>query len=293
MELLILILPPAIVVFLFAYCPLPGIVLAFKDFSPRDGIWGSEWIGFDNFDFLFIRGKAFTIIRNTVLLNVTFIILGIVVNVMVALLLFEITNKRLVKTYYTILIFPNFLSWIVVGFMSFSLLNVKYGMLNTFLQNIGLEPVSWYMKPMLWPFILAIAHVWKHMGMGSVIYYSTLVSIDPEMYEAATIDGASRFQMAKYISIPSLVPMITILFIMAMGRIINADFGMFYFLTRDVPLLYKVTDVIDTFVFRSLMYNSEIGMASAAGLFQSVIGFFMVLGTNFVVRKIAPDNALF
>lgn len=293
LQLTLLILPPAALVFIFAYCPLPGLVLAFKDFVPRLGIWASDWIGLDNFRFLFLSGTAYRILRNTIFMNSLFIVLGTLANVGLALLLFELTRPRLIKTYYTILMFPNFMSWVVAGYLTYAILNPSYGLLNSVLANFGVEPIGWYSNASYWPAILTVTHIWKQLGMGSVIYYSVLVSSDPQMYEAATIDGASRSQMARYISVPVLVPMITILFIMAVGRIINSDFGLFFYITRDVGLLYRTTDVLDTFVYRSLMRSHDVGRAAAAGFFQSCAGFVFVFVMNLIIRKTAPENALF
>jgi putative aldouronate transport system permease protein len=292
-ELLLLVLPAALVTFIFSYMPMPGLILAFKKFDPRLGIFNSPGAGFTNFKFLFQTGHAWRITRNAVFINVLFIIFGTIVAVIIALLIFELTKEWLVKVYHTTLILPNFISWIVAGFMAFAVLNYDYGVLNRILTAIGLERVNVYTKPEVWPGILTIAHLWKNVGMGSVLYYSTLVGVDSELYEAASIDGATRLQKMRFISIPSLIPMITILFIMNMGRIINSDFGLFYFITRDVNTIYRTTDVVDTFVYRMLMRSNNISKAAAAGFFPSIVGFVMVLVTNLIVRRIEPDNSLF
>jgi putative aldouronate transport system permease protein len=292
-ELLLLSLPAVIYVFIFSYLPMPGIIIAFKKFFFNLGIFGSPWVGFNNFKFLFMTGSAWKITSNTIVMNVIFIVTTLVLSVAIALMLFEITKRHLVKVYQTIMIFPHFLSWVVVSYMFYGIMNSQYGLMNNFLEAIGKEPVDWYSNADLWLPILIVSHLWKSAGMGSVIYFATLMGIDSEYYEAAVIDGATKWQMTKYISLPFLYPMITMLTILSVGGIIRGDFGMIYNLTRDVPMLYRTTDVIDTYVFRALRTVGDAGMAASAGLYQSVVGFIMILATNWIVRKISPDNSLF
>lgn len=293
LELSLLALPAIILVFIFSYLPMFGVVIAFKDFRYDKGFFGSKWVGFKNFEFFFQSQDAWRITRNTIGLNAIFIVTGLIVSVSIALMLYEITNRFFVKTYQTIMIFPHFLSWVVVGYMFFAFFNVEHGLINGLLKMLGREVTNWYTEPAKWPAILTIANIWKSAGWNSVIYYAALMGIDQEYFEAATIDGASKFQVIKNITIPFLVPIMTILTILAIGGIFRADFGMFYYLTRESGPLFPTTDVIDTYVYRSLRTLGDIGMSSAVGLYQSVVGFVLVLVTNLIVRKIDPESALF
>lgn len=292
-ELMLLALPGVLYIFIFAYLPMPGIILAFKKFMYSKGIIDSPFIGLENFRFLFLTDAAARITRNTILMNMAFMISGLIFTVGIALLLFEIASKTRVKIYQTLIIFPNFLSWVVVSYMFYGIMNPQYGVLNGVIKSFGGAAVDWYSRPELWPIILIITGLWKGGGMGSVIYYATLMGIDKEYFEAAAIDGATKWQITKYITLPFLYPMMTLLTILSVGNIIRSDFGMFYTLTRDVPTLYSTTDVVDTYVFRALRKNGDTGMAAAAGLYQSIIGFILIVITNYIVRKKSPENSLF
>lgn len=285
--------PAMLLVLVFSYLPMFGLIIAFKDYKHNKGIIGSEWAGFKNFEFFFKSNDASRIAINTLYLNFIFIFVGILVAVMVALLLYEVRRRAFVKFYQTTMIFPHFLSMVVVAYIAYAFLNPSFGFVNGIMERLGMEGVSWYTKPAPWPIILIIVNVWKHFGMDSVVYYAALMGVDSEYYEAAEIDGASRIQQIWYISIPSLVPIMTILSILAVGRIFRADFGLFYQVTMDSGALYSTTDVIDTYVFRALRQLGDIGMSSAVGLFQSVVGFVLVLMTNAIVSKIDKENALF
>jgi putative aldouronate transport system permease protein len=278
---------------LFSYLPMAGIVVAFQDFSIRDGFAGSDFVALQNFAFLFRTDTTWRMIRNTVVMNSTFLVLGTVVAVAVALLLFELRSRSMVKLYQSIMIFPHFLSWVVVSIMLYSFLSPRYGMINTFLTSRGGEGIAWYARPDLWTAILPVIHVWKHMGYSSILYYAALMGIDQTYFEAATIDGATRLQTVFRISIPFLTPVIVILSLLSVGRIFNADFGLFYQVPRDSALLYPTTDVIDTYVFRALRNIPNIGMPAAAGLVQSTVGLVLVTVTNSIVRRINPDYALY
>lgn len=293
LPLTIMALPGLIVMLLFRYLPMVGLILAFKRFSVRDGIFGSKFVGFQNFEFLFKTSDAWIITRNTILYNGLFIILDLVMAVAMAIGLSELLNKRRAKIYQTIFMAPYFLSWVVVSFMAFSLFSVDDGLFNHLLQYCGFPGVNWYAEPGKWPFILAIFQVWKTVGYSTVMYLSTLTGIPNDFYEAAIIDGATKWQQITKITLPSLRPMMIVLTIMAIGRIFYADFGLFYQLPRDSGPLYDVTQVIDTYLYRALKVTGNVGMASAAGLYQSVVGFVLVMITNFIVRKIDPDSALF
>lgn len=292
LELTSLALPGILYFLVFCYLPMFGIVIAFKKYSYVKGIWGSDWIGFKNFRFFFTSQDAMRITRNTVLYNVVFIVLGIFCAVVVALLLYEIKERYLIKIYQTSIILPNFLSWVIVGYISYILLNPNYGVFNQVLRLLGKEGISWYSETVYWPFILTGFNIWKNVGMDSIIYYAALLGISKELYEAAEIDGANKWQKVKNVSVPHLVPTIIILAITKVGNIMRGDFGLFYQIPKDIGLLYPVTDVIDTYVFRGLR-GGDMGTSSAVGLFQSVVGLILVVITNYIVNKIEPDNAMF
>lgn len=296
-ELLILSAPGAVWFFLFAYLPLFGILLAFKKYRLSGGFFESlitsEFVGFDNFKFLFSSGDAWIILRNTVLYNLTFIVLGVVLPVILALLLNELRNKGMAKIYQSSMFLPYFLSWVVVSYCVFAFLNPEKGYCNAVLEQFGHEGISWYTEKKYWPFIIIFMSQWKGMGYNTVMYLASICGIDKTYYEAAVLDGATKWQQVKYITIPLLKPIITILLIMAVGGIFKADFGLFYQLPMNSGPLYPVTNVLDTYIFRALQTNGEIGMSSAAALFQSVVGFVMIMGANKLVSKIDADNALF
>jgi len=292
-ELLLLTIPALILFLLFHYMPMFGIVLAFKDYRYDKGILGSDWVGFKNFEFFFTSQDAVRILRNTVGYSLLFMVVGTIGAVVIALLLFEIIDNRgLTKIYQTTMILPRFLSWVVISFITYALLNPVHGILNQILQIFGQEPIQWYMEIKYWPFILTITNLWNGVGMGSIIYYAGLMGTDKALYEAAEIDGAGRLKQTWYISIPALVPLITIQNILSFGRLFTGDFGLFYQIPRDVGGLYPVTDIINTYVYRGLR-GGHIGMSSAVGLFQSVAGLVMIVIVNQIVRKISPDNSLF
>ncbi|MDQ6419361.1 ABC transporter permease subunit [Paenibacillus sp. LHD-117] len=284
-------LPALIFVFVFSYLPMFGTVLAFKDFNYAKGIWGSDWIGFKNFEFFFSSQDAFRVTRNTILLNAAFIVIGLAASIVVGLLLAEL-GRRAVKFFQTILFFPYFLSWVVVGYLTYILLNPSHGTVNKVLEWMNLQPVDWYADAKYWPAILILTYLWKNVGYTAIIFYTGLMSIDQTYYEAASIDGASRFQQMLRVSLPLLVPMVLLLFMLNVGKIFYSDFGLFYFVPRDVGTLYPVTDVIDTYVYRSLRVVGDLGMASAAGLYQSVVGLALLLVTNGLVKKFNKESAM-
>lgn len=285
-------LPAIIVVFIFYYLPMYGIVIAFKDINYAKGIWGSDWVGLHNFKFFFNSQDALRITRNTLLLNGLFIVVGMSCALVIGLLLAEL-GRRWVKLFQTILFFPYFLSWVVVGFVSYILLNPSFGVINKVLDQFHVAPIDWYSKPGYWPLILTLTYLWKNVGYTAIIFFTGLLSIDNSYYEAASIDGASRLQQIRKISIPLIMPLITMLFMLNVGRIFYSDFGLFYFVPRDAGMLYPTTDVVDTYVFRSLRVVGDLGMASAASLYQAVVGLILVVSTNLFVRKFSKDHALF
>lgn len=297
-QLTVLALPTLIWFLVFAYTPMLGSVLAFKDFRNHPGgfitsFMESKWVGFKNFAFMFNTEQAMIAIRNTLAYNIIFIVLGIVIPVALAVMLNELLNKWFAKFAQTILFFPHFLSWVIVSYFVFAFLSAERGLLNTALVGMGMEAGNWYTDPAIWPGLIIFMRVWKTMGYGAVVYLAAIAGIDKSYYEAAVIDGAGKWQQIKFITLPLLKPMMTIMFIMAVGGIFNADFGLFYQLPRDSGMLYGVTDVIDTFVYRALMGMGDIGMSSAAALFQSAIGCLTIIGANWVVRRVDNDNAMF
>ena len=293
LPLTIMALPALVVMFLFRYLPMSGLLLAFKRFSVRKGIFGSDWVAWQNFEFLFKTSDAWVITRNTILYNAFFIALDLVMAVAMAIGLSELLRKRRAKVYQTIFMAPYFLSWVVVSFMAFSLFSVDDGLFNHLLNYFGFSGVNWYAEPGKWPFILTFFQLWKTVGYSTVMYISTLTGISTDYYEAAIIDGATKWQQIRRITLPCLKPMMIVLTILAIGRIFYADFGLFFQLPRDSGPLYPVTQVIDTYVYRALKETGNVGMAAAASLYQSVVGFVLVVGANLVVRRIEPDSALF
>ena len=289
LPLTMMALPGIILMILFKYLPLSGIVLAFKQYNIRNGIFGSAWNGLKNFEYLFRTKDAWIITRNTLGYNLLFIVLDLVLAVTMAIILNELHQKKAAKVYQTIFMAPYFLSWVVVSFVAYSLLSVDNGFIN---RAFGLN-VTWYSEPRVWPFILIIFQVWKTLGYSTVMYLGSIVGISNDYYEAALMDGATKWQQIRYITLPSLKSMMIVLTILAIGKIFYADFGLFYQLPRNSGPLFPVTNVIDTYVYRALKENGNIGMSAAASLYQSLVGFVLVLVSNFIVRKIDKDSALF
>jgi putative aldouronate transport system permease protein len=290
---LLMLAPGLILLLLFAYLPMFGIIIAFKNYRAVDGILGSEWIGLKNFEFLFRSPVLLRITRNTLLLNALFIVTGTVGSIILALLLNEVRSRLAIKIHQTVLFFPFFISWVIVGYFSYALLNADTGLINGILKALDMKPITWYSSPQYWPTILTLTKLWKGVGYGSVIYLAAMLAINHEYYEAAMLDGASKLQQIRYITLPFLVPIMVITTLLAIGGIFSADFGMFFYVTRDSTLLYPTTDVIDTFVVRALRVNADIGMASATGLYQSIVGFILVMLSNWLVKRIDPDRSLF
>ncbi|NBD24664.1 ABC transporter permease [Paenibacillus glycinis] len=294
-QLLLMFLPVATLLFLFNYLPLSGLIIPFKNFDFSKGIWGSDWMHplLNNFDYILSSDAAYRAVRNTILLNALFIGVGLVFEVGFALMLNELRNKYFKRITQSLTFLPFFISWIVVGVFTYNLLNFENGAVNRLLEWFGFQGIDFYSEAGLWPLILTIAIRWKVTGYGTIIYLAALTSIDNSYYEAASIDGASRWQQMRYISIPMLKPTIMILTLLAIGRIMNADFGMFYAMVGDASLLFPTTDVIDTLVYRSLRKSGDIGMASAAGFLQSVVAFVLILASNYAARKVDRDSAIF
>ena len=292
-ELLLLSLPGGIWFLIFPYLPMFGILIAFQEYRPEKNfllsVLHSKFVGFKNFEFLFKSGDMWIIFRNTIGYNLLFIILGIVLPITVAMLLNELRNHGAVKVYQSMMFLPYFLSWVVVSYCLYAFLDPSKGLVN----NILGKNISWYTEKDYWPFIIIFMSQWKGVGYNTVVYLASICGIDQTFYEAAMLDGATKWQQVKYITVPLLRPVITILFIMSVGGIIRSDFGLFYQLPRDSGPLYPVTNVLDTYIYRALMQSSEIGMSSAAAFFQSVVGFALIMIANKVAAKIDNENTLF
>lgn len=293
-KILWLMLLPAIVYFIiFSYLPMSGIWLAFTRFDFNLGFFGSPFVGFDNFQFLFKSGILWQLVRNTVLYNLAFIIAGNVAQIVCAVFLSELRSKHFVKISQSVIFVPYFISMVLVGLFSYSMLNVDNGVINTILRSLGMSEFNFYLEPNAWPFIIVIVQVWKGLGYGSVVYLSVITGIDSEFYEAARIDGATKWQQIRYLTLPLIKPTFFLLFMFNLGSILKGQFQLFYQLVGSNGVLYKATDIIDTYVYRSLMVNFDIGMGSAAGVFQSIFGFILVVSVNAAMRKINKDYALF
>ncbi len=294
-RVLLLMTVPGILYFLINnYLPMFGVIIAFKDLNYAKGILGSDWVGFKNFEFLFQTDRAYLITRNTVLYNALFIVINVILGVGVAILLNELKKKLMSRFYQSIILLPYLLSAVIVSYLVFSFLSVEYGFVNKLiLEPLGLDGITWYSEPKYWPYILTIVNVWKSVGYFSIIYLAAIVGIDAEYYEAATLDGASKWQQVRLITFPLIIPVVMIMTLLQVGKIFNADFGLFYQVPMNSGALMSATDVIDTYVYRALMQMGDVGMASAAGLYQSVLGFLLIFGVNYIVRKINSDHALF
>ena len=276
------------------YIPMAGIVVAFKKFNYAKGIWNSPWCGFKNFRFLFTTRDAFVITRNTLCYNLVFIVLGTVLAVIVAVILNELTSLRLKKVYQTFILVPYLISMVVVSYIVYGFLSQDNGFLNNLLVHVfGAKKISWYTEPKRWPYILTAVSLWKNFGYTSIIYYATVIGIDTALYEAASIDGASKWKQIRYITLPELRPTIITLVLLQLGRVFYSDFGLFYQVPLNSGMLMDATNTIDTYVYRGLTQLNDIGRASAAGFYQSVLGFVLILTVNKLVRSIDKESALF
>lgn len=293
MAFAIMALPAVILVIVFAYLPMAGIVVAFQKFNVHDGFLGSPWVGLDNFKFFFTSIYAGRVFRNTILLRLLFLTMGNIVPVIFAFMMFELRSRRAIKVYQTVSIIPSFLSWVVIGYISYTMLSPIGGILNRIITAMGGTEVSWYSNAAYWPIILLIVYLWNTTGTGSLFYFASLMGMDTELLEAAQLDGASKGQIRRYILLPHLMNMIIIMNILNIGHLLQSDFGLFFIIPRDQAILYSTTDVIETYVYRALINLNDIGMSGAVSLFQSFVGFILVLVTNTIVRKISPENAMF
>lgn len=294
LPLFLMTLPGFIYLFINNYLPMFGTVIAFKNIDYQKGIFNGDWIGLQNFKYLFKTHDAFIITRNTILYNVAFIVLTTVISVAVAILLNEIKSKAMLKFSQTVILLPHLISMVIVAYLAYAALSIDTGFMNnSILPVLGIKPISWYTEPKYWPFILPLVHVWKAFGFTSIIYMASVIGIDKEYYEAADLDGATEWQKIHLITLPLIKPVVTMMVLLSIGRIFYADFGLFYQLPMNSGAIYDTTNVIDTYVYRGLMQLGDVGMSSAACVYQSIVGFILVLVSNAVVRKYDSENALF
>ena len=300
LALLSMVAPAGIWLLLLRYLPMGGLVLAFKNYkiNPRNptfisNLIHSAWVKFDNFKFLFMTDDAWVMIRNTLVYNLIFIILGIIIPVAFAIMMNELTHKFVAKTYQTLMFFPYILSWVVVSYFLNAFLDAQYGMIPHMQAAAGGDVINWYTTVGPWPYIIVFANLWKNVGYSTILYLAAIAGIDSTQYEAAAIDGATKWQQIFHVTIPNLRTMIAILFILNIGKIFNADFGLFYNVPMQNGALFSVTQVVDTFIYRAMINTGNIGMSTAAGLLQNIIGFVCILLANKVVTRIDSDSALF
>ena len=290
---LMMVLPGALHGLIFAYFPLIGILIAFKDIDYSLGILKSPWCGLKNFQFLFGSPDTGIIFRNTLCYGAVGIILGAICPVALAVAFTKLRSKYVSKIYQTIAMLPYFISWIIVSYIVASFFDYKFGVLNHLIEKLGHKPIDWYTEIKIWPFLLVFLNLWKCLGYNAVVYIASIAGIDASLYEAAAIDGATSNQQTWYITLPQLSNIIAIMLIMSMGGLISSNFDLFYTVPKESGALFPVTNVINTFVYRSLKINNDIGMSSAAGLLQSVIGFILVTSSNLIIKKIDEDKAMF
>jgi len=282
---------PAFLVFLiFSYIPMTGLVMAFKDFDFKMGVWNSPWNGLDNFKFLLVSKSTFAQITfNTIAYYVIFTVIGMFLEIVLAIAMDQLVFKKFGKVMQCVLIIPIFISFTAVQFIVYAFLSSDTGMIN---HLFGVS-TRWYMEAKYWPIILTIVKIWNGTGYGSVLYMSVLAGIDPQLYEAADIDGANKWQQIKHVTLPSLIPMITVMLLLSVGSIMHSDTGLFYQVTRNSGTLYSTTQVIDSYILNSIFHNSNFGFTAAATFFQSIVGTVLILASNAAVKKVSPDNALF
>lgn len=294
LSLLLIAAPGIIYLLINNYIPMAGLFVAFKKYNFMKGLFGSDWCGLENFKFLFATKDAWVMTRNTILYNLAFILIGTVVSISIAIMLCELGKRLRVKLFQAALLLPNLLSWVVIGFIVYAFLSAETGFINkSILNTMGKEGVTWYMEPNVWPFILVFVNLWKNAGYQSIVYMASIAGIDTALYEASALDGATKMQQIFKITLPNLKPTVITLTLMSIGRMFYSDFGLFYQVPQNSGALFNVTQTIDTYVYRGLMEFNNIGMSAAAGFYQSVVGFILVLFANWLVRKVDADNALF
>ncbi|TLS50950.1 sugar ABC transporter permease [Paenibacillus antri] len=286
-------LPIVIYFLIFAYLPMTGIVLAFKEYNYQGGIWGSPWAGWSNFEYFFKSGKAWIVTKNTVAYNVVFLALYTFFSIAVAIFIAEMRGKWFKKTAQSFMLLPYFISWVIVGAFVYNLFNYEFGVVNSVIEWFGGDPVDIYGTPSYWYFLLPFFYLWKWVGFGSILYLAAIMGIDQECYEAAIMDGATIFQKIYYITLPLLMPTMVILVLLALGRVMRGEFEMFYQLIGNNAMLLDSTDIVDTLVFRSLVGMPDFGLASSAGFYQSVLCFVIILAANGAVKLYNKDYSLF
>lgn len=293
-PLYLMMLPALLYLLINNYIPMAGMVIAFKKLNFAKGIWASPWAGIKNFKFLFASKDAWIITRNTLLYNVAFILVNMVVGIAIAILITEVRNTKLKKVYQSAILLPFLMSMVILSYIVYALLSAENGLVNnSILPLFHIDSIQWYQEPKYWPAILIIANCWKGVGYGCLIYIASLIGIDPSFYEAARLDGASKWQEITKITLPSLVPTIITLLLLSIGRIFYSDFGLFYQVPMNSGVLFPTTNVIDTYVYRALIEQGNISMSSAAGVYQSLVGFCVVMLSNWIVRRVDKDQALF
>lgn len=289
----LMILPVVIFTIIFSYAPMPGIILAFKNFNYRDGILGSPWAGWDNFKFLVQGGILGRITKNTILYNGVFIIVDTVSQIAVAIMLNEIVHKKFKKISQSLMFLPYFISWVLVQSIAYGVFSYEYGLLNNILRSLSMDPINIYGTPDAWPPLLTFFHEWKGIGYGTVLYLAAITGISSDFYEAATLDGATKWQQIKFITLPLLKPTAITLLLFNLGKILKGQFDLFFQLVGTNGTLFAKTDIIDTYVFRTITTNFNPGYSTAAGLYQSLFGFILIMTVNTLLRKYKPEYALF
>ncbi|ASS68409.1 MULTISPECIES: ABC transporter permease subunit [unclassified Paenibacillus] len=289
----LMILPALIFFVVFSYIPMVGVYYAFTNFDFEGGLFGSEFVGMQNFKFLYDSGVLWNLTKNTVLYNLAFILLGNALQLLCAIFLSELPGKWFRKLTQSIMFLPFFVSFVLVGAFVFNLFNSSNGVINTVLVQLGLQPYDFYLHTAPWKYIIIFFNIWKGLGYGTIIYLAAIMSISDEYHEAAKIDGANIFKRIRYITLPMLVPTFILLILLSLGGILKGQFDLFYQIIGSNGVLYNSTDIIDTYVYRSLAVNFDIGMGTAAGLYQSFFGLVLVVAVNYIIRKTHKDYALF
>ena len=294
LPIYLLALPGLVYLFINNYIPMGGLIIAFKKYSAKKGIWGSDWAGFANFKFLFGTKNAWVITRNTLGYNIMFIIIGTIAAITVAILLSEVRSKRASKFYQSVILLPHLVSWVIISYLAFGFLSSQNGFINNSIRvPLGREAINWYNSPKYWPIILLIVYLWHGIGYQSIVYFAAVIGIDRSYYEAAQVEGANHWQQIRSITLPLLKPTIVTMVILAIGRIFYSDFGLFFQVPMNSGALLSTTNTIDTYVYRGLLEQSNIGMSAAAGFYQSIVGFVVVMAANALVRKFDRENAMF
>jgi len=293
-SLFLLAVPGLIYLLINNYLPMFGVFIAFKDIDYVKGLFGSDWSGFKNFEFLFRTNDAWIMTRNTILYNLAFIFIGTIVAIIIAIFLYELKNKLATKLFQSSILFPNLVSMVIVSYLVYAFLASDSGLINlSILRSLGIEEINWYAESKYWPYILTVTYLWKTAGYTSIVYFAFIAGIDKSYYEAAKIDGAGKLRQIFSVTLPLLKPAVILMVLLAVGRIFNSDFGLFYQVPLNSGALYSTTQTIDTYVYRALMQMNDIGMSAAAGFYQSVVGLVLVLIANKLVKRADPDNALF